>query len=148
MSTVEWDVTDGVDVDGDAQVADAALLLQALGRETGELSLLYTDDETIRPLNRDYRGNDSATDVLSFSQLEGDPIGDPNLLGDVVISVPTAARQGAERGHGTAHELRVLLIHGVCHLVGYDHEDDDDAEVMEARERDLLAALATARPLR
>ena len=68
--------------------------------------------------------------------------GAPRLLGDVVISVETARRQAEERGHELARELTVLLVHGIVHLAGYDHEEDDEAEVMEAIEREILAQLA------
>lgn len=127
----------GVDVE-----SDATFVLSRVQRPDGEVCVMFCDDATIHPLNRDWRGKDKPTDVLSFSQLEGEAIGDPNLLGDVVISVETAARQAEERGHAVAHELRVLLVHGLLHLVGYDHEQDDDAVVMEALEKEILTALA------
>jgi len=119
----------------------AERVLELLHKPDGEASLVFCDDETIHPLNRDWRGKDKPTDVLSFSQVEGPMMGDPNVLGDVIISVPTARRQAAERGHSLAVELRVLVVHGLCHLLGYDHEEDEEAEVMEALERRLLAQL-------
>ena len=122
--------------------AVAARVLGAFGLDEAELSIVLCDDAFIHPLNRDWRGKDRPTDVLSFAQREGEEADeDDPVLGDVVISLETAARQAAERGHGTAHELRVLLIHGICHLLGYDHEEDEEAEEMEALERDLLAEL-------
>ena len=117
-------------------------LLGAFDLPEGELSLVLCDDAFIHPLNRDWRGKDRPTDVLSFAQREGeeaDP--DDNVLGDVIISVETAARQADERGHALAIELRILLVHGVLHLLGYDHEVDEEAEEMEALERDLLSEL-------
>ena len=104
-----------------------------------ELSIVLCDDAFIHPLNRDYRGKNQATDVLSFSQREGEfaDANDP-VLGDVIISVETAQRQADERGHHLGRELTVLLIHGILHLLGYDHISDDDAEVMEAIEASLL----------
>ena len=123
--------------------ADAAAVLAAFALTDAELSVMLCDDATIWPLNRDYRGKDRPTDVLAFAQREGTPVpGQEHVLGDVVISVETAARQAAERGHTTAHELRVLLVHGICHLLGYDHERDDEAEVMEAKEREILRTMA------
>ena len=108
-----------------------------------ELSVLLTNDAGIHPLNRDWRGKDRPTDVLSFSQMDSvDVPGAPRLLGDVVISVETARRQAEERGHELARELTVLLVHGIVHLAGYDHEQDDEAEVMEAIEREILARIA------
>lgn len=113
-----------------------------MGQGDAELSLVLCDDAFIHPLNRDYRGKDRPTDVLSFPQREGDhaDIDDP-LLGDVVISVETAARQAIEHGHSLDRELAVLLVHGILHLLGYDHIDDDEAEVMETEERRVLATL-------
>lgn len=131
---------------GAGHVADleavAGQVLKAFGLDEAELSVVLCDDAFIHPLNRDWRGKDRPTDVLSFAQREGEEADeDDPVLGDVVISLETAARQAAERGHSTAHELRVLLVHGICHLLGYDHEEDDEAEEMEALERDLLAEL-------
>lgn len=142
MPVVDVAVTDGVVADADAVVADAERALVFLGLADAELSVLLCDDAVIHPLNRDWRGKDKPTDVLSFSQREGTPApGVVDHLGDIVISVETAARQAHERGHSVADELRVLLVHGLCHLLGHDHEDDDEAEVMERLEREVLAAL-------
>lgn len=141
MPTVDIDCTEGVVAPDRDWNTIASRVLELLEQPEGEVSLLFCDDETIHPLNRDWRGKDRPTDVLSFSQLEGELIGDSNLLGDVIISVPTAARQAEERGHSVEHEVRILLVHGLCHLLGYDHEEDDEAEEMEALERKLLASL-------
>lgn len=103
----------------------------------GELSLVLTTDRRIRKLNRDYRGKDKATDVLSFPQ-------DPalGLLGDVVVSLDTARRQAKERGLSLSDELVRLLVHGVCHLRGFDHETGPaDARRMAREETRLLAGL-------
>lgn len=120
----------------------AAGVLETFGLPEGELSVVLCDDAFIHPLNRDWRGKDRPTDVLSFSQREGEE-SDPDdpLLGDVIISLETAARQAEEHGHSLAVEVRVLMIHGLLHLLGYDHEDDVEAEEMEALERDLLSDL-------
>ena len=123
-------------------VADGDAVLEVLGMPQAELSLLLCDDAFILPLNRDYRGKDQPTDVLSFAQREGEGA-DPEdpLLGDVIISVETARRQARERGHSLEVELRVLLVHGILHLLGHDHELDAEADVMEAEEGRLLALL-------
>jgi len=93
----------------------------------GAVSVLVTGDEAVRTLNREYRGKDTATDVLSFpAEAEG-------VAGDLAISVETAARQAEEQGHALEMELRVLLLHGLLHLAGYDHETDDG----EMRRREL-----------
>ena len=126
--------------------ADAVWLLRRLDLQDGELSIVLCDDAFIRPLNRDYRGKDAATDVLSFAMQEGDDLleEDP-ILGDLVISVETAGRQAAEQGHDLASELRVLLVHGLLHLLGYDHEVDEvEAAEMRAAEAKLLSELGGA----
>lgn len=107
-----------------------------------ELSILLVDDAGIQEINRDYLQRDRPTNVISFSMREGEgePL-HPELLGDVVISTETAARDAAEAGIPFEHELYFLLLHGVLHLLGYDHErgTEEDAEQMESRERELFA---------
>ena len=131
------------DLDPAALRSDADWLLRRLDLEGSELSLVVCDDAFIRPLNRDYRGKDAATDVLSFAMQEGEAVReDDPVLGDLVISAETAARQAEEQGHGLDAELRVLLVHGLLHLLGYDHEvDEDEAEQMRAAEATLLTEL-------
>ncbi len=127
----------------------AERLLEELGLGERELSVLLTDDRRMRELNRDYRGQDRPTDVLSFSQLEGEGGGlCPELLGDVVISLTTARRQARERGVPLAEELRALLVHGVLHLAGYEHEgvEPGRARRMRAEAARLLARLRGRRP--
>jgi probable rRNA maturation factor len=101
----------------------------------GEVSVLLTTDDGIRGLNRRFRKKNKATDVLSF------PVEDSGfgLAGDLAISVETAARQAAEQGHKLSVELRVLMLHGLLHLAGHDHETDDGA--MARKERRLRAKL-------
>lgn len=109
--------------------------------EDTEVSILLTDDRQIRELNRDYREIDAPTDVLSFSQTEGEEVGqgvEDNLLGDVVISVETAERQASEAERSTDEEVDMLLVHGLLHLLGYDHADPEDAKHMFARQEELL----------
>jgi probable rRNA maturation factor len=93
-----------------------------------ELSLVFCDDAFIHTLNRDYRGKDKPTDVLSFPQDV-----DSGILGDVVISVPTATRQAEEGGRTLTQELEWLFLHGALHLLGYDDETDEQAEAMNRR---------------
>lgn len=140
--SVDVTVIDGLAYDVQPVVADGERVLAAFGLPDCELSVLLCDDATIHPLNRDWRGKDRPTDVLSFSQCEQRPEpGASEMLGDVIISLETARSQAESRGHALTHEVRVLLVHGICHLLGYDHERDDEAEVMEARERELLVGL-------
>ena len=115
-------------------------ILLFLGCETQELSILLADDRKIRTLNKQYRGQDRATDVLSFSQNEGEE-NKPNshLMGDVVISTVTAKRQAAEHGLTLEEEIVLLLIHGTLHLLGFDHErSDEEAFDMKQKTRELF----------
>ena len=111
-----------------------------------ELSVVVVSDRVMRGLNREWRGRDRTTDVLSFAQREG-PGGAPDgLLGDVVISLETAARQAAERGVRVGVEAERLLIHGLLHLLGYDHERSRPAALrMQRRERALARVLGATR---
>lgn len=116
---------------------DACALLAAAGLDDGEqLSLTLCDDAFIQQLNSEWRSVDAPTDVLSF------PMDDEQLLGDLVISVDTAERQALERSYELRDEMRVLLVHGVLHLLGYDHEtSDEEHDEMAAAERKLLTRL-------
>lgn len=107
-----------------------------------EVSVAITDDAHVQALNQRYRGIDVPTDVLSFS-LDDDanfvsPPGSVRSLGEIVISYPTAARQADEASHGIDEELAHLLVHGLLHLLGHDHESPKEARLMRAREEALL----------
>jgi probable rRNA maturation factor len=131
--------------DPDVPAVDTALLLRrargvlaALGHARSELSLTLTDDAGIAELNEAWRGKRGPTDVLSFSLVEGDHAEHRGgLLGDVVIGVPQAVRQARHAHRGIDRELAHLAIHGILHLLGHDHERDDEARVMRAEERRL-----------
>ena len=116
-----------------------------MGYEGCEISLLFTDDDGIRALNSTYRGMDKPTNVLSFSMLEGEtPSPFTDLLGDVVISVETAETEALKAGIHTEERLSQLLVHGILHLVGFDHEDGESAWLeMEKRSRELLQLIET-----
>ena len=111
-----------------------------------EMSLVFTDSETVQRLNRDYRGVDEPTDVLAFymlSQKEADssfvlPPDGITRLGEVIISYPQAAEQAKEQGHSVDEELALLIIHGILHLMGYDHEQPEEERRMREREEELL----------
>ena len=108
--------------------------------EESEVSVTYVDSETIHALNRDYRGVDRPTDVLSF-ECDGAIVEDGSeicLLGDIVICPEVCKNQCEDFGNTFEEELRLLTCHGVLHLLGYDHIEDDEAEVMEAKEREIL----------
>jgi probable rRNA maturation factor len=136
--------------------ADADRLMRAAGLDQCELSLTLTSDRAMRRLNRDFRGIDIATDVLSFSQIEQAGSAPPNPrsvrnspglpVGDVVISIDTALRQAREYRVSPSSRLRRLLVHGFLHLIGYDHERSaSDARRMFARERALTAKIGERR---
>jgi probable rRNA maturation factor len=119
----------------------AQRILSVSGCPDAELSILVVDDDQIRVINRDYLRRDRPTNVISFAMQEGEGAGiHPKLLGDVVISSETAARDAAEAGLSFEHELFFLLLHGILHLLGYDHErgSEEEARRMEAREREVF----------
>jgi len=126
----------------------AARMLAALQLPRADLSVLLCDDATIHALNRDYRKKDKPTDVLAFAMREGDYAelaGD--MLGDVIISLDTAARQARDKKHPLERELTMLLAHGLLHLLGYDHATRVEERRMTARTDALIAAaIAGDRP--
>jgi len=111
-----------------------------------EISVLFTDDKFIRSLNNKYRGIDEPTDVLSFSLKEGaiksPEVESDKLLGDIIISMETAQRQADNLNHSMEKELTVLLIHGLLHLTGYDHEKGKDYKIMREKESEMLKIFA------
>lgn len=122
----------------------AQKILSALACPEAHLSLLIVDDAAIREINRDYLGKDRPTNVISFAMQEGEGSGvQPMLLGDVVISAETAARDANEAQTSFDSELYFLLLHGILHLLGYDHErgTSADAERMESKEREIFAMI-------
>ena len=144
--TIELNVKDAV-FSGIDRRALRALARRALLAERpfgdGELSVMLTDDVAVRAMNKLYRKKDAPTDVLSFEQgewewnaKEGE--GAPTHLGDVVISMDTAVRQAVEYGVTLQDEVSHLLVHGILHLLGYDHERKRDAVVMREREDAIL----------
>ena len=171
--SVQNDLAEGyASIPGSGWMADAVRhgLAQALTVDAvGEVSLLLTDDATVRELNRKYRGLDETTDVLSFSAehaghwegeeratsqrpapIEGEgginavfpiPDGEPRPLGDIVISIPEAIRQAEEQGTTLRRELALLIVHGTLHLLGRDHYADDERAEMQRLEQTALAAI-------
>jgi probable rRNA maturation factor len=118
-------------------------MLRNLELEHAELSVLLTDDRRIHELNRRYRGKDKPTDVLAFELDGGGDLGDgAQCLGDVVISLDTAARQAKSKRLPLLHEVRLLLAHGLLHLLGYDHARPAQKRRMDAMTRRLVAAAA------
>ena len=120
----------------------ARAILSDVGEASAELGILFVGDQRMRGLNHRYRGKDRTTDVLAFAMREASH-SSGHLLGDVVIAVPTAARQAKQGRRSLDEELTVLLVHGVLHLCGYDHErSEKEARRMHRRERMIFRSLA------
>lgn len=131
-------------------LAEQAVAAALQGREeAGEVFLLFTSDDEIQLMNRNWRGKDKATNVLSFPAADMPlPQGEVAPLGDVVLAYGTVAREAAEQGKKPTEHACHLIVHGVLHLLGYDHETDQEAEEMENEERLILARLGIADPYR
>jgi len=136
----------------------AALLNQAInktirmsdGSEEAEVSLVLVDDQRIHALNLEYRGVDRPTDVLSFAlqeEMEGEPEIEvvDEMLGDIVISVERARNQAKEYGHSFEREIVYLAVHGTLHLLGYDHEEENNKQEMRNKEEEVMVKLRLER---
>jgi len=143
VSTVSHREPEPLDLGAFERLARFALTMEGVPEGT-ELSIALVEEDEMTRLNVQYRGVEGPTDVLSFGCDEPCPTpGDePITLGDVVIAPGVAKRQAESLGHSVEHELDVLLVHGVLHLLGYDHEADEDAAVMEGRQSAILDAYA------
>jgi probable rRNA maturation factor len=130
------------------RAARAALAGGGAPTVPAELSIVLADDALMRALNRQWRGRDAPTNVLSFPAGEAPPPGAPLLLGDVVLGFETVSGEAAAQGKPLAHHVAHLVIHGVLHLLGFDHEAEAEAERMEALETELLAGLGIPDPYR
>jgi len=118
--------------------------------EAAEVSLMLVDDLRIHALNREYRGVDRPTDVLSFAlqeEMEEEPESEfeDDMLGDIVISVPRARAQAEEYGHSFERELVYLAVHGTLHLLGYDHEEAAEKEAMRHKEEEVMTVIKLVR---
>lgn len=154
-------------IDTDCIHSLARRILQCVGVPHFELSIQFTDDPSIQALNRTYRDKDAATDVLSFPQLElthplvvripsqqtGSPEDEvmanaraepPKHLGDLIISLDQAQKNARSIGHGLDREVVFLMVHGVLHLCGYDHENQEDEEKMIEEQQKIMAFLSEA----
>lgn len=129
--------------DAELLVEDAAAAtLTQIDFDGGGVTILLTDDESVRELNARFRQKDNATNVLSFPA----PQNPEGHLGDIALAFGVCVREAAEQGKPLAHHLQHLVAHGVLHLVGYDHETDAEAEQMEGLERVILAGLGVPDP--
>jgi len=122
-------------------------ILKILGIDKkNEISFLFTDDAGIKELNSKYRGINKATDVLSFAFEEDDcdmfpVLGDVKILGDIIISTETARRQAKEANHDIEREIAILMVHGILHLLGYDHIKDEEYGLMHEKELEIIEKL-------
>ncbi len=123
------------------KAAEAALKAE---KGKGEVTVVLANDAEVRELNRDYRKKDKPTNVLSFP--DGETHGDFMSHGDIILAYETIAREADEQGKKFAHHAQHLVVHGVLHLLGYDHEVNDEAEAMEKREVKILARMGIANP--
>lgn len=128
--------------------AVTAALRAAGSRARGGVSLLFTDDARMRALNRQWRGHDKPTNVLSFPAAAPQAAETAPFLGDVALAYETVAREAADEGKTLAQHVTHLVVHGTLHLLGHDHEVDAEAEAMEALERAALAELGLPDPYR
>ena len=133
------------DLEALVERAARAALLQADPKraQTASVAVLLCDDTAIRRLNRDFRALDKPTNVLSFP---ASPMPGEDFLGDLALAFQTCAREARDEHKRIDHHICHLVVHGVLHLLGYDHETDDEADVMEAREVAILNALGIADP--
>jgi probable rRNA maturation factor len=113
--------------------------------ENTYVSFLITTNEVIKNINKEYRGKDSATDVISFAYNETENVGPFNILGDIIISEEKVREQAKEYGHSTEREFYYVLCHGMLHLLGYDHIDEEDKSVMREKEEQLLKEIGYER---
>ncbi len=130
--------------------AAAEMVGKLYGVENGEVSVTLTNNAYIHTLNKQYRGIDRPTDVLSFALNESeepeiDGGMDVNVLGDLIISVERAEEQAADFGHSVRREMAFLTVHGMLHLLGYDHMEDEEREEMEAEQRFVMEKLGISR---
>jgi probable rRNA maturation factor len=122
--------------------------------QDAELSVLFVDNEKIKEINRDYRSKNQVTDVISFAmeeQGEGEVsivgVDMPPVLGDIIISVPRASEQAEEYGHSFTRELGFLAVHGLLHLLGYDHMTEEDEKKMFGKQKEILDAYGLKREI-
>ena len=130
------------------EAVEAALAVAGHAGEGLSLSLFFADDAAVRRLNRDFRGKDKPTNVLSFPAAAPPGLPGPRPLGDIALAFETVAREAEGEGKTLADHARHLIVHGTLHLLGYDHETDAEAERMEALEVKALARLGIADPYR
>ena len=138
-----WNQHEGFEALASEVIAKAVAATKMKLAKGAEVSLLLCDDARIREINREWRGLDKPTNVLSFPAPE--QVGSL-ALGDIAIAFETVAREAAEEGKSLADHYSHMVVHGLLHILGYDHEMDDEAEIMEALERAILGRMGIADP--
>lgn len=146
MIDIEVETGDWADAVPDVEAVVERAAVAALGAEVGGIVILLTDDETVRDLNDRFRGKDRPTNVLSFPAAEMPGVMGPQPLGDIVLAYGVCAREAVEQSKTLQNHLTHLIVHGVLHLLGQDHENEVEAEAMEADERSILASLGVSDP--
>lgn len=141
-----WDALPDAERIVAAAVAAAFAEARLEARPDAELAVTLGDDARVRELNAQWRGMDKATNVLTFPAVEPEETADAAMLGDVILGFETVAREAQEEGRPLAHHVSHLVVHGVLHLFGHDHLDDDDAQDMEALETRALARIGVPDP--
>lgn len=144
VECAEWSVLAPIDAWALATLQTAVDECDEVLSEGAEVSLLFADDSRIRELNRQFRGQDKPTNVLSFPGPE--PLETAHFLGDIALAFQTVAREAQEQGKTLEQHSRHMIVHGFLHLLGYDHIDEDDAETMEALEIRILNRLGVPNP--
>jgi probable rRNA maturation factor len=154
---LEIDFIDETNEVSEEQITTLTALLDLAAKVEGiepgsELSVTFVDNERIQEINRDYRDKDRPTDVISFAleelgegEIEIVGADMPRILGDIIISIPKTKEQAEEYGHSFLRELGFLAVHGFLHLVGYDHEEKEDEEVMFSKQKEILDAYGLKR---
>ncbi|WP_428151220.1 rRNA maturation RNase YbeY [Brevundimonas sp.] len=145
MIEIEVEAEDWTDAIDDVEAVVERAAVASLGTQAGAVVILLTDDETVRDLNDRFRGKNRPTNVLSFPAA-GMPGVDPQPLGDIVLAYGICAAEAQEQSKTLRNHLMHLVVHGVLHLLGRDHEDDAEAEAMECEERAVLASLGVSDP--
>ncbi len=138
MITIEFDFPFSTELL--EQAAQVALTHQKESLDV-ELSIVLTDDARLRELNREYLGVDAPTDVLSFPASETDPETGAHYIGDILISIPYATKSAAKAGHPLESEVQLLVVHGVLHLLGHDHEEAEEKAKMWKAQSEILTQL-------
>ena len=148
MASLEVDILAGSDLwRGHEEILARALAAAAEHENAGGfVSVLLGDDVTIAGMNKEFRGKEGSTNVLSFPPAEPDPPGQPRFIGDIALAAETIVEEAQFQGKSFDHHAAHLVVHGFLHLLGYDHENEADASRMEARETEIMRSIGIDDP--